>query len=1219
VSTPTEWEFTADVAKWVQQALDKAPSLPFSEVKCEARTVGSGKRRDLTLLDRDRRPVLTGEVKLPYQPQGGTPYNEQVIRDARAKAKRAGVGFFFTWNVNQFVLWETFAPRTARTQRLYRAWQVTSVHKEEHLYLPMTVQAIQSWLAAFLSEFAKIVRRETPLGLKRPDEQFTDRLESALHLPIALTHEELIERYKRPRAKLEIDAWMRDDLAITITDDPERVRDNLERAARFACYALVNRLVFYEALLKRFGKDMDPLSVPEDITTGEDLRIRLAFHFARAVKATRDYETVFGEEHGALGDRVPFYSDHAVPHWREIVSQIHEFDFSKLDYEVIGSIFERFISPEERSKFGQFYTRVEVVDLINSFCIRRGDERVMDPACGGGTFLVRAYARKRELAPDRSHAELLSDLFGVDISPFATHLTTIDLATRDLIEEENYPQIARSSFFDVEATRPLMHLPTRRAGKLGAHGMGPAQYRDVRIPPLDAVVGNPPYIRQEEIPRSLKKRERGLEKGNKDYYLDLVERDSGADLSGRSDIHCYFWPHGASFLKDDGWLCLITSSQWLDVEYGFRLQEWLLRNFEIVATFESVDEPWFVGARVATAVTILRRQKDEAARMTNTVRFVQLRKPIRDILAHDGTTIGAIKAADAFHDEILALTQNTVNDRYRARLVPQAQLWTDGVKLGAMMGKEPGKYYGGKWGIYLRAPDLWFDLVDRCRLGLAPLGDIADVRFGVKTGKDCFFYPKDCTSECLAAQHDPIEFEAEYGVARSLVASCNIKLVRCGEGLGEVRPIESRFLEPEVHNIMQVNALAVAPEDCGRLILLVRDRKRELRGTHVLEYIKWGEKQGYHAGSSCAGRATEAQDWYDLTHYERADIILPKIQQYRLMALLNPRRLHINSSLLGIYHVPKQLIKPLCAVLNSTAAILSRLVCARILGVEGNIQLDVYSAKLMLAPVLGDSTPRPVLDRLTSCIDAILRREVLSFVPERRMREMAYRAAGREADLQKLSGLCELDMADRRELDDAVLEMMGESSPERRKELIDRLYAYLREFFEQVRQKEEKAIANKKRAKRRGPAKPSEIAAEILEEIREKDAYLLQRYDPGFLDPSKPYDTYELPSVGEPSHDQTLFAANGVAFRKGKKPVAMVETKNAAQDALIVLLARSGVRGLVRVPHDEAECRRVCDRYSDLVGRREMRVRELIQLRTADEDMQVKIYDILMPLLEREP
>ncbi len=1214
---PTEWEFTADVAKWVQQALDKDPSLPFSEAKCETRTVGSAQRSDLILLDKDRRAVLTGEVKLPWQPQGGTPFNEQVVTDARAKAKRARVGFFFTWNVNQFVLWEVFAPKTARTQRAYRIWQVTSVHREEHLGLSMTVQAIQTWLASFLAEFAEIIRGAVPLGVKRPDEQFTDALEAALHLPIALTVDELARRYKEPHQRRHIDAWMRDDLAITITDDAEGIQENLDRAARFACYSVVNKLVFYEALRKRFGAEMDPVSVPEHIDTGQELRIRLGFLFVRAILATHDYETVFDGVLDSFGNGVPFYSDHAVPYWREIIAQIHEFDFSKLDYEVIGSIFERLISPEERSKFGQFYTRVEVVDLINSFCIRRGDEKVMDPACGGGTFLVRAYARKREMALERLHAELLSDLFGVDISPFATHLTTINLATRDLIQEENYPQIARSNFFDVEATRPLCQLPMPRAGRLDAKGMGKAQQRNVWVPRLDAVVGNPPYIRQEEIPRSRKKRERGLEKGTKDYYLDLVKRESDADLSGRSDVHCYFWPHAASFLKDDGYLCLITSSQWLDVEYGFRLQEWILRNFEIVAIFESVDEPWFVGARVATAVTILRRQKDEAARMANVVRFVQLRKPIRDILAHDGTPIGAIKASDAFRDEVLALSQNATNGRYRARLVPQAHLWSDGIRLSAMMGREQGKYYGGKWGIYLRAPDLWFDLVDRYRLGLAPLGDFADVRFGVKTGRDCFFYPKDATRECLAAHSNPVEFEAHHGAARSLAASCNVKLVRCGEGLAETRPIESRFLEPEIHNIMRISTLAVAPGDCERMILLVGDRKRELKGTHVLDYIKWGEEQGYHVGSSCAGRATEEHNWYDLTHYERADIILPKIQQYRLMALLNPRRLHINSSLLGIYHVPKRLIKPLCAVLNSTPAILSRIVYARILGVEGNIQLDVYSAKLMLAPALGDPTPRHVLDRLTACLDTMLRREVLSFVPERRMRQMAYQAAGKQADLARLSDLCELDMPDRRELDDAVLEMMGESSPERRKELIGRLYAYLREFFEQVRQKEEKAIGNKKRAKRRGPAKPSEIAAEVLEEVKAKDPGLLQSYDPGFLDPSKPYDTYELPTIGDACNGQTLFAAHGVAFVKGRKTVAAVETKNAAQDALIVLLARNGLRGLVRVPHEEAECQRVYDRYSDLVGRREVRVRELIQLRTADEDVQGRIYDILMPLLDR--
>ena len=162
---------------------------------------------------------------------------------------------------------------------------------------------------------------------------------------------------------------------------------------------------------------------------------------------TADYETVFGEDHTGIGNRIPFYSDQAVPHWRTLINQIHDFDFSRLDYDVIGSIFERLLSPGERRKYGQFYTRPEVVDLINSFCIISGQEKVMDPACGGGTFLVRAYARKREQAPQRKHGELLSDLFGVDVDEFATHLTTINLATRDLIDAENYPQIVRSDFF----------------------------------------------------------------------------------------------------------------------------------------------------------------------------------------------------------------------------------------------------------------------------------------------------------------------------------------------------------------------------------------------------------------------------------------------------------------------------------------------------------------------------------------------------------------------------------------------------------------------------------------------------------------------------------------------------------------------------------------------------------------------------------------------------
>jgi len=343
-------------------------------------------------------------------------------------------------------------------------------------------------------------------------------------------------------------------------------------------------------------------------------------------------------------------------------------------------------------------------------------------------------------------------------------------------------------------------------------------------------------VRQEQIRKA--KNGKNPERGTKEYYQDLVKREMGADLGGRSDIHCYFWPHAAGFLKDDGWLCLLTSSQWLDVEYGFRLQEWILRNFEIVAVFESIDEPWFVGARVATAVTILRRQSEDNKRLQNTVRFVQLRRPIREILAHDDTRVGAFEAADTFRDEILGLQENTVNERYRARLVRQGDLWKDGVRLGVIMGRskypgsddpevQDGDYYGGKWGIHLRAPNLWFELLDNLGTRFTPLGDIAEVRFGVKTGNDSFFFPIDASAQCLAAHADPIEFKMTYGVPRKAVESGQVKLVRCGEGRGEIRPIEARYLEPELHSLMEISGFTVAPEDCTRQILLVGKKPKK--------------------------------------------------------------------------------------------------------------------------------------------------------------------------------------------------------------------------------------------------------------------------------------------------------------------------------------------------------------------------------------------------------
>ena len=503
----------------------------------------------------------------------------------------------------------------------------------------------------------------------------------------------------------------------------------------------------------------------------------------------------------------------------------------------------------------------------------------------------------------------------------------------------------------------------------------------------------------------------------------MKEEWPGLNLSGRSDLHCYFWPHAATFLKDDGWLCLLTSSQWLDVEYGFRLQEWILNNFEIKAIFESREEPWFVGARVATTATILKRQKDEKKRHDNVVRFVQLHKSMKELLANDNTTAGAVTEVNALHDEIMKQTASNMNNRYRIRLVKQGELWEKGVSLGEIIG-ESDTYYGGKWGLYLRAPDLWFDLVDRCSGKLAPLGELATIRFGVKSGKDSFFYPIDYSQEALKKFPNENEFFASYGVPRYDVESRELSLVLCGQGRGEVHPIETRYLEPEVHSLMEIDNYVVDSSNCSRKVILIDTDKKNLKGTYALKYVQWGESLGIHKAPTCASRITEEREWYDLSGHVRGDVLWPKSQQYKHIAPLNDNNLLCNCNLYDVITKHGIHKNVMAAILNSTFSVLSKHQYGRPVGVEGNLKTEVIDVNMLLVPDPRKATNKQLLC-ITTAFEKIKNRRALAFLSERRLREMNYRQRGKESELQQLSGECELDMDDRYELDHAVLELAG--------------------------------------------------------------------------------------------------------------------------------------------------------------------------------------------------
>jgi hypothetical protein len=230
----------------------------------------------------------------------------------------------------------------------------------------------------------------------------------------------------------------------------------VDRATRLAAYITANKLVFYQALRRNRRFHLPKLELPPQVDSAERLLTHFRGLFDQAKIVTRDYQTIFD---GGFIDRVPFITDHVVERWRSLVKLLNDFDFRQFGQDVIGHIFEDLLSPEERHRWGQHYTQPAIVDLINAFCIRRGDVVVLDPASGSGTFPVRAYARMKFLSPSASHAKLLEQLYACEISDYAAHLSALNLATRDLIDGENFPRVARADFFDTRSDVPFCSVP----------------------------------------------------------------------------------------------------------------------------------------------------------------------------------------------------------------------------------------------------------------------------------------------------------------------------------------------------------------------------------------------------------------------------------------------------------------------------------------------------------------------------------------------------------------------------------------------------------------------------------------------------------------------------------------------------------------------------------------------------------------------------------------
>ncbi len=194
---------------------------------------------------------------------------------------------------------------------------------------------------------------------------------------------------------------------------------------------------------------------------------------------------------------------------------------------------------------------------------------------------------------------------------------------------------------------------------------------------------------------------------------------------------------------------------------------------------------------------------------------------------------------------------------------------------------------------------------------------------------------------------------------------------------------------------------------------MCHEDKSDLRGTNVLEYIKWGEKQGFHERPSCRGRAR----WYDLGVGIRDTIVFPERHQKRFFVSWNPSNIYLNKSFYGVsFKENEKLLFALCLshIMHLSAELFGRTPG----GGGGPLDLDVVMAKSVF--ILDPSALDRFSSNLCNIAMQIAERDVKSI-----FEELGLLRTDDYSNIDPDDVSLDKVLPDRRELDRIVCEALG--------------------------------------------------------------------------------------------------------------------------------------------------------------------------------------------------
>ena len=367
--------------------------------------------------------------------------------------------------------------------------------------------------------------------------------------------------------------------------------------------------------------------------------------------------------------------------------------------------------------------------------------KIIDPACGSGAYLVgfvneimRLYCT---LSPDAdSHAIFAFKkhcvskcIFGVDLEEYAVQIAQLrlwlslisqavdpmplphidlNIVVGDSISGPNpgkhylWPADQKSAlrigelrqkcmflwgFEESKLRKEMGVLQTELEKKISSQSPNGAIKYEIQVAEVfaeenggfDIVLANPPYVRQENIPEAVKK---WIKK--QEIY--------GSVITGKSDLYAYFFARTKYLLKQGGVSCFICSNTWMDVEFGFLLQNEFLQNYRDIHIIDSRIERQFATAEINTVISFMTRghSADES------VRFTMLEGPFEESIEAEveAKVWPPLEQYNSQPDIALRTEQD----------IPKSTL--------TLRGTPKQDYVGSKWSLILNAPALYHNLVE---------------------------------------------------------------------------------------------------------------------------------------------------------------------------------------------------------------------------------------------------------------------------------------------------------------------------------------------------------------------------------------------------------------------------------------------------------------------------------------------------------------------------